>query len=101
MKSERPRTAWPTETIVDAGFDRVGADRRADHRGVVFYARPRDICFAAKHPLRVDLVIVPDRPAADKAAAGVADTKIGPPSADMSADIEASPVVEQRRRWRP
>src|SRR5258708_37916462 len=47
----------------------------------------------------MDLIVVPDLPAADKAAAGVADTKIGPPSASVNADRESGPVIEQRD-WR-
>lgn len=48
----------------------------------------------------IDLIVVPDLAAADKAAAGIVAAKIGPPSVSVNADIEARPVVERWWWWR-
>src|SRR5262245_9585026 len=99
-RSERGNPVEAGFTMRESGSDPGNEDR---HRSGVLYTRRRYVPFDPKHPL-ANLVVESDLAAADKTALAIVAT--GPPAADMAADIEPGPVVNdgQRRsigRWPP
>jgi hypothetical protein len=97
VAESRSKRGDPIEARASAGRRDHGEKSRSggkDKRGVhaVLYGSPCHVRFDAQDPLRIDLVIEPHLTAAEKAAAAA----VGPPRANVAANVEPAPVISER-----
>src|SRR6266852_5282262 len=96
MKSERPRTAWPAETIVDAGFDRIDRHAVTSEKDAAVTAETEVVVLDLRTPVVPEGIFRPDasHPAAGgspAAAEGRVDADISPGPPHLAID---KPVIE-------
>src|SRR5215813_11176031 len=103
MNSERPWTAWPAETIVDAGFDRIDRHCVASDKGAAVTAEIEVVVLDLRTPVVPECIFGPDadHPAAcgptsraaeaERRVDADADADVGPGPAHLAID---KPVIE-------
>src|SRR4029077_18183045 len=88
MKSERPWTAWPAETIVDGGFDRIHRHRVASDKGAAVTAEIEVVVLDLRPPVVPEGIFGPD---ADHPAAGGPPGRVAEAEGSVDADANVGP----------